>query len=98
MTHRNEHMGMGIVERTLKNLDFMAKARREGKDVHEVTHLLNSLLGLVVIPWERIDRGIFCAKTEDLECDDWPMPATLYGRKPKTLRRLGGVCKPDCGA
>ena len=28
------------------------------------------------------------AKVEHLECPDWPMPATLYGRTPKTLRAL----------
>ena len=51
MLSRNE--AMGIVERTRKNLVYMREARRAGADVHEVTHLLNSLLGLVVVPWER---------------------------------------------
>ena len=88
MTPRNEPMGMGIVERTRKNLDFIAEARRAGADVHEVTHLLNSLLGLVVLPWERVDRNILSAKVLDLKGQDWPMPTTLYGRTPKTLRAL----------
>ena len=88
MTPRNEPSGMGIVKRTRKNLDFVRKARREGQDVHEVTHLLNSLLGLVVVPWERIDRSVFSAKVADLECQDWPMPDTLSGDAPNTLRGL----------
>ena len=51
MISRNE--ALGIVERTRKNLVHMRDARQSGADVHEVTHLFNSLLGLIVIPWER---------------------------------------------
>ena len=51
MISRNE--AMGIVERTHKNLVYMRNARKNGADIHEVTHLFNSLLGLIVIPWER---------------------------------------------
>lgn len=88
MTPRNELSGMGIVKRTRKNLDFVRKARQEGQAVHEVAHLLNSLLGLVVVPWERNDRSVFDDKIADLECQDWPMPVTFYGSKPQTLRGL----------
>jgi len=42
-----------FAERTLKNYRFMKAARAfQGADVHLITHLANSLLGLVVFPWE----------------------------------------------
>ena len=44
MISRNEPMG--TVERTRKNLVYMRNARKAGADIHEVTHLLNSLLAL----------------------------------------------------
>ena len=57
MISRNEPMG--TVERTRKNLVYMRNARKAGADIHEVTHLLNSLLGLIVVPWERLqDCGV----------------------------------------
>ncbi len=48
MISRNEPMG--TVERTRKNLVYMRNARKAGADIHEVTHLLNSLLALIVVP------------------------------------------------
>ena len=48
MISRNETMG--TVERTRKNLVYMRNARKAGADIHEVTHLLNSLLALIVVP------------------------------------------------
>lgn len=43
----------GLAERTLKNLMFLESAQREGKDVHVVTQIVNSLLALLVFPVER---------------------------------------------
>ena len=50
---RNE--ALGIVQRTRKNLDYIMAASNgcERDEVHVVTHLVNSLLGLVVLPWEK---------------------------------------------
>lgn len=45
----------GFADRTRKNLDFIECARANGADVHEVTQIVNSLLGLVVIPYGRRD-------------------------------------------
>ena len=43
-----------FARRTRKNLAFILEAAREHRgEVHEVTQLVNSLLGLVVFPWER---------------------------------------------
>jgi HEPN pEK499 p136 len=45
----------GFAERTLKNLAYIEEARAGGEpaDVHVVTQLVLSMLGLVVIQWER---------------------------------------------
>lgn len=45
---------LGFAERTLKNLEFIEKAYAEGNDVHVVTQLAVSLLGLIVFPWEQL--------------------------------------------
>jgi hypothetical protein len=42
----------GFSTRTLKNLAFIYGARGEGADVHIVTQLIVSLLGLIVFPYE----------------------------------------------
>ncbi len=39
--------------RVLKNLRYIMGQRKNGADVHEVTQLAVSLLGLVVFPWEK---------------------------------------------
>lgn len=49
----------GFAERTRKNLRFIVAAYNGGQDVHTVTQLINSLLGLVVYPYEFYDLGRF---------------------------------------
>ena len=41
----------GFAQRTRKNLLYIEEASRSGADVHAVTQIVNSLLGLVVFPW-----------------------------------------------
>ena len=89
MISRNE--AMGIVERSRKNLVHMRAARNNGADVHEVTHLFNSLLGLVVIPWERELKGsdLLNVSMEELYDQGWPSLEPIldeYSRKTKTLK------------
>ena len=84
MLSRNEPMG--IVERTRKNLVYMREARRAGADIHEVTHLLNSLLGLVVVPWERLKTSIVDVDIETL--DDWPRVKELENTYPGETKSL----------
>ena len=91
MISRNE--AMGIVERTQKNLLHMRDARKRGADVHEVTHLYNSLLGLIVIPWERELKGakILDVTMEALYDRGWPNMDPLideYPDKTETLKVL----------
>lgn len=44
---------LGLAERTRKNLLFIEAAFRDGADVHVVTQVILSLLGLAIFPWER---------------------------------------------
>jgi hypothetical protein len=43
---------IGFVDRTLKNLAYIEDGRHDGADVHVVTQLMLSLLGLIVFPVE----------------------------------------------
>ena len=88
MVSRNE--AMGIVERTQKNLVHMGDARKNGADVHEVTHLFNSLLGLIVVPWER-ELGVLDISIKELYGRGWPYIDILldeYPDKTTTLKAL----------
>ena len=51
MQTRNE--AVGFAQRTRKNLKFVRQARDSGADVHLVSHVVNSLLGLVVVPQQK---------------------------------------------
>ena len=91
MISRND--AMGIVERTQKNLVHMRDARKNGDDVHEVTHLFNSLLGLIVIPWERELKGldVLDVSLKELYGRGWPNINILldeYPDKTNTLKDL----------
>lgn len=84
---------MGIVERTHKNLFYMRNARKSGADIHEVTHLFNSLLGLILVSWERELRRLDVLDTtiEHLCEQGWPNIIPLideYPVKTKTLKAL----------
>ena len=71
MISRNEPMG--TVERARKNLVYMRNARKAGADIHEVTHLLHSLLALIVVPWERLqDCGVSRLKPVVSTCQSPP--------------------------
>ena len=47
------HLTSGLAQRTIKNLDFIVKAHASGADVHVATQTVNSLLGLLVFPYEK---------------------------------------------
>lgn len=53
MHYASRNETLGFAERTRKNLEFVEAALAEGEDVHVVTQLVTSLLGLIVFPWER---------------------------------------------
>ena len=80
-----------FARRVRKNLDFIVRKRIEGEDVHEVTQLVTSLLGIIVFPWEvgalnRLEK----LSLSELEAKGWPHWEILLDEKgdTKTLHRL----------
>lgn len=65
---------LGFAHRTRKNLDYIQHAYKRGEDVHVVTQLTVSLLGLIVYPKERkLAERVRKLKLSDLETQGWPM-------------------------
>lgn len=68
---RNE--ALEFARRTRRNLEFIENAARTGADVHVVTQLTVSLLGLVVFPKERLLLDQAKATTiADMAAKGWP--------------------------
>ena len=68
---RNDALQFAI--QTRKNLLFIENARDTNEDVHPITQLVNSMLGLIVLPLEKH----FMNQIEQLEMDElvkqgWP--------------------------
>jgi hypothetical protein len=57
MKYEGRNTVWGFRDRVLKNLTFLNFARNMGADVHIVTELITSLLGLIVFPYEEL-RGL----------------------------------------
>lgn len=66
-----------IILRTEKNLQAIKKLRKQGEEVFEVTQLINSLLGLLVYPRERIIEKVQEISWEMLKCEGWPLPTGI---------------------
>jgi HEPN pEK499 p136 len=77
--------------RVRKNLDFIISKRSEGEDIHEVTQLVISLLGIIVFPWEggALHR-LESLSLDKLEAEGWPHWQILLDEKgdTKTLHKL----------
>lgn len=80
----------GFAERTRKNLDFILAAQRDGEDVHAITQVVLSLLGIVVFPFERLAKAWSRDwSLDELDAQGWP--TWTYGassKTPLTLRDL----------
>ena len=75
----------GYAHRVRKNLDFIIKSRNEGNDVHEVTQLVLSLLGLIVFPWEaHALKSLESLCLSVLEEQGWPRWNIQLGKKEDT--------------
>ena len=62
-----------IVRLTRKNLEYIRSARERGEDVHEVTQLVTSLLGLVVLPKQQYwEEQSWKSKLDELTGQGWP--------------------------
>jgi hypothetical protein len=68
---RGEAIGFAL--RTRKNLEYIRHAFGQEEDVHVVTHLVNSLLGIVVVPKERyFEESFWSISLEELTRRGWP--------------------------
>jgi hypothetical protein len=62
-----------FARRTRKNLQFVVHSKQTGADVHVVTQLTASLLGLIVYPWEKqFAQTVHSVVLSDLESEGWP--------------------------
>lgn len=91
---------MGMAARVHKNLAFISESRKKGADVHVVTQLLLSLLGLIVFPVETIKENksdVLQSTLRDLEEAGWPHWTFTIGqitepvRSHKTAPKFGGA-------
>ena len=57
MGYHGRNTVWGFRDRVRKNLVFLSHARSHGADVHVVSELITSLLGLIVFPYEEIKRS-----------------------------------------
>ena len=77
-TSRND--ALGFAARTRKNLEHIVRGFNTGEDVHVVTQLVNSLLGLVVFLHERkIVESIATMRLDELERRGWPRIVVTKG-------------------
>lgn len=75
----------GFAKRVRNNLEFIVRKRSEGEDVHEVTQLTISLLGLIVFPWESRALGKMESwSLSDLERQGWPAWTIVKDRNGET--------------
>lgn len=63
-----------FAKRTLHNLDVVKQSRDRGEEAYEVTQLINSMLGLIVLPKERYYDSIPETPIEELRSQGWPEP------------------------
>jgi hypothetical protein len=75
----------GFARRVRKNLEFIIRKRRQGEDVHEVTQLTTSLLGLIIFPWESNALGTMESwSLSELARQGWPSWTILKDRNGET--------------
>jgi hypothetical protein len=82
----SRNLTKGFAQRVRKNLDFIIKKHNEGEDVHIVSQLVTSLLGIIVFPWEagalhRLEH----IPLSELEENGWPKWNILLDEKGDTL-------------
>jgi hypothetical protein len=65
-----------FAKRTLSNLDAVQRMRLHSPDTHfyEVTHLVNSMLGLLIFPQQAFVNEIPPRRLSELEAEGWPIP------------------------
>ncbi len=76
MDYHGRNTVWGFCDRVRKNLMFLNLERNKGADVHIVTELITSLLGLIVFPHAEIERSGYTSfdryQLNDLAREGWP--------------------------
>ena len=92
MAFETRNKPIGFAQRIRKNLEYVRHARSRNEDVHVVTHLVNSMLGIVVVPHQHYSKMAFWSVTlKELLIDEgWPeWDITLDVPKPGKTNTLG---------
>jgi hypothetical protein len=77
-----------FARRTWKNFEHIESALKNQADVHVITQLANSMLGLVIFPWEkRIQAELANQTLAELTARGWPA-LKMEGAKCRTLGEL----------
>ncbi len=76
MKYNNEDLLLDFATRTKLNLEFIIKSKKDNPklDVFETTQLINSLLGLLVFPFEHLEDQIPEKSLDELKRDGWIIP------------------------
>ncbi len=96
LASRND--SQGFAARSRKNLLYIEEGYRSGHDVHVVTQILTSTLGLEVFPWEQeADKRIRGTRLTGLYEAGWPVwaetkPSKGLGQLIKNLRNAIAHC------
>jgi hypothetical protein len=78
-----------FAKRTRINLETLRAVQQEGRQVYEVTALVNSLLGLLVFPQQQFMDRIPETPLGELQARGWPVPRILGSfDQAATLREL----------
>jgi len=64
-----------FIARTQKNLIAIECLKDKGDEVYEVTQLLNSMLGLLIFPREKLDGKIQPKSWDTMVKEGWPLPS-----------------------
>jgi hypothetical protein len=88
----SRNRALGFAQRTRKNLKRIEEALEDQEDVHVITQLVNSMLGLIVHPWEKKQWNEIFERVKEQRLDmlvenGWPQFQVTRG-KCKTLGQL----------
>lgn len=67
-----QNLVQDFAKRTRRNLDVIQQQRGQGQEVYEVTQLINSMLGLLVLPKEHYYQSIPKTPLAQLRQEGWP--------------------------
>ena len=81
-----------FAQRTRKNLEYVKGAFDAGEDLQVVTQLVNSLLGIVVVPKEQyFEESFLCVDLNELYKDrQFPSVLALHRAEQPSSARRGG--------